>query len=265
ADAGQIEQVLMNLAANARDAMPEGGTLTIETGLEELDMDFLKIHEYGKPGMYAMLTVTDTGCGMDENTRQRIFEPFFTTKEVGKGTGLGLSMVYGIIKQHSGYINVYSERGRGTTFKIYLPVISDSGLRNSDLKSEIQNLKSGMGETILIAEDEKAVRELMKLELEEAGYKVIEAVDGQEAIEKFRENKDSISLLLLDMIMPKINGKGVYEEARKIKPDIKALFSSGYPTDFIHKKGILEEGLNFISKPASPHELLKRIRELLNK
>jgi len=265
ADAGQIEQVLMNLAANARDAMPEGGTLTIETGLEELDMDFLKIHEYGKPGMYAMLTVTDTGCGMDENTRQRIFEPFFTTKEVGKGTGLGLSMVYGIIKQHSGYINVYSERGRGTTFKIYLPVISDSGLRNSDLKSEIQNLKSGMGETILIAEDEKAVRELMKLELEEAGYKVIEAVDGQEAIEKFRENKDSISLLLLDMIMPKINGKGVYEEARKIKPDIKALFSSGYPTDFIHKKGILEEGLNFISKPASPHVLLKRIRELLNK
>jgi PAS domain S-box-containing protein len=262
ADAGQIEQVLMNLAANARDAMPEGGTLTIETGLEELDMDFLKIHEYGKPGMYAMLTVTDTGHGMDENTRQRIFEPFFTTKEVGKGTGLGLSMVYGIIKQHSGYINVYSEPGSGTTFRIYLPVIESA---TEKTKKEEHITLSGGTETILLAEDEEAVRKLMKLVLEEAGYKVIEAVDGQEAIEKFRENKDSISLLLLDVIMPKINGKGVYEKATKIKPDIKALFSSGYPADFIHKKGILEEGLNFISKPASPHVLLKMIREILDK
>jgi PAS domain S-box-containing protein len=262
ADAGQIEQVLMNLATNARDAMPEGGILTIETGLEELDMDFLKIHEYGKPGMYAMLTVTDTGHGMDENTRQRIFEPFFTTKEVGKGTGLGLSMVYGIIKQHSGYINCYSEPGSGTTFKIYLPVIESA---TEKAKKEEHITLSGGTETILLAEDEEAVRKLMKLVLEEAGYKVIEAVDGQEAIEKFRENKDNISLLLLDVIMPKINGKGVYEEATKIKPDIKALFSSGYPADFIHKKGILEEGLNFISKPASPHELLKRIREAIDK
>jgi PAS domain S-box-containing protein len=262
ADAGQIEQVLMNLATNARDAMPEGGTLTIETGLEELDMDFLKIHEHGKPGMYAMLTVTDTGHGMDENTRQRIFEPFFTTKEVGKGTGLGLSMVYGIIKQHNGYINCYSEPGAGTTFKIYLPVIESE---TEKAKKEEHITLSGGTETILLAEDEEAVRKLMKLVLEEAGYKVIEAVDGQEAIEKFRENKDNISLLLLDVIMPKINGKGVYEKATKIKPDIKALFSSGYPADFIHKKGILEEGLNFISKPASPHELLKRIREAIDK
>jgi len=262
ADAGQIEQVLMNLAVNARDAMSEGGTLTIETGLEELDMDFLKIHEYGKPGMYAMLTVTDTGHGMDEMTRQRIFEPFFTTKEVGKGTGLGLSMVYGIIKQHSGYINCYSEPGTGTTFRIYLPVIESE---TEKAKKEEHITLSGGTETILLAEDEEEVRKLMKLVLEETGYKVIEAVDGKEAIEKFRENKDRITLLLLDVIMPKINGKGVYEEAKKIKPDIKALFSSGYPADFIHKKGILEEGLNFISKPASPHELLKRIREVLDK
>ncbi|OGW65544.1 MAG: hypothetical protein A2222_02675, partial [Nitrospirae bacterium RIFOXYA2_FULL_44_9] len=254
ADAGQIEQVLMNLAANARDAMPEGGTLTIETGLEELDLDFLKIHEYGKQGMYAILTVTDTGHGMDENTRQRIFEPFFTTKEVGRGTGLGLSMVYGIIKQHSGYINCYSEPEKGTTFKIYLPVIESA---TEKTKKEEHITLSGGTETILLAEDEEEVRKLMRLALEEAGYKVIEAVDGKEAIEKFRENKDSIGLLLLDVIMPKMNGKGVYEEARKIKPGIKALFSSGYPADFIHKKGILEEGLNFISKPASPHEFLK--------
>ncbi|MBI3377526.1 MAG: hypothetical protein HY035_03870, partial [Nitrospirae bacterium] len=216
--------VLMNLAANARDAMPEGGTLTIETGLEELDMDFLKIHEYGKPGTYAVITVTDTGHGMDERTRQRIFEPFFTTKEVGKGTGLGLSMVYGIIKQHSGYITCYSEPGKGTTFKIYLPVIEKE---TEKTKKEEPITLSGGTETILLAEDEEEVRKLMKLVLEEAGYKVI--------------------------------------EAKEIKPDVKALFSSGYPADFIHKKGILEEGLNFISKPAPPHELLKRIREVLDK
>ena len=262
ADAGQIEQVLMNLAANARDAMPEGGTLTIETGTAELDINFLKIHEYGKHGKYAVITVTDTGHGMDEKTRQRVFEPFFTTREVGKGTGLGLSMVYGIIKQHNGYINCYSEPGRGTIFRIYLPLIEKE---TEKAKAEEHIALSGGTETILLAEDEEEVRKLMKLVLEEAGYKVIEAVDGKEAIEKFGENKDSINLLLLDMIMPKINGKGVYEEAKKIKPDVKALFSSGYPADFIHKKGILEEGLNFISKPASPHELLKMIREVLNK
>lgn len=262
ADAGQIEQVLMNLASNARDAMPEGGTLTIETGIEELDMDFLKIHEYGKQGKYAVITVTDTGHGMDERTRQRVFEPFFTTKEVGKGTGLGLSMAYGIVKQHSGYINCYSEPGTGTTFRIYLPVV-EREIEKAKIEEHIA-LSDGT-ETILLTEDEEEVRKLMKLVLEEAGYRVIEAVDGKEAIEKFRENKDRVNLLLLDVIMPKINGKGVYEEATKIRPDVKALFSSGYPADFIHKKGILEEGLNFISKPASPHELLKMIREVLDK
>ena len=209
-----------------------------------------------------MLTVTDSGHGMDEKTRQRVFEPFFTTREVGKGTGLGLSMVYGIIKQHSGYINCYSEPGAGTTFRIYLPLIEKE---TEKAKAEEHIALSGGTETILLTEDEEEVRKLMKLVLEEAGYKVIEAVDGKEAMEKFRENKDSINLLLLDVIMPKINGKGVYEEAKKITPEIKALFSSGYPADFIHKKGILEEGLNFISKPAPPHELLKRIREVLDK
>ena len=241
ADAGQIEQVLMNLAANARDAMPEGGTLTIETGTAELDMDFLKIHEYGKPGMYAMITVTDTGHGMDENTRQRIFEPFFTTKEVGKGTGLGLSMVYGIIKQHSGYINCYSEQGKGTTFRIYLPLIKEEA-KEAKAAAEGYTALTGGTETILLAEDEEEVRKLMKLVLEEAGYKVIEAVDGQEALEKFRENKDSIDLLLLDVIMPKINGKGVYEEAKKIKPDVKALFQAVILLTSYTNKAFLKRG-----------------------
>jgi PAS domain S-box-containing protein len=262
ADAGQLEQVLMNFATNAKDAMPKGGTLTIETGLEELDMDFLKIHEYGKPGMYAMLTVTDTGHGMDENTRQRIFEPFFTTKEVGKGTGLGLSMVYGIIKQHNGYINCYSEPGAGTTFKIYLPVIEKE---TEKAKKEEHITLSGGTETILLAEDEESVRRLMKEVLEEDGYKVIEAADGEEAVNKFMENKDRIDILLLDIIMPKMNGREAYERIKRIKPDIKLLMASGYPTDFISQKGIIEEGLNFIAKPMSPTKLLKKVRDTLDK
>jgi len=262
ADAGQIEQVLMNLAANARDAMPEGGILAIETDTAELDAGVIRMHEYGKPGIYALLTVTDTGHGMDEKTRQRIFEPFFTTKEIGKGTGLGLSMVYGIIKQHNGFINCYSEPGKGTTFKIYLPLIEKEAEK---AKEEVHVTVSGGTETILLAEDEEEVRKLVKLVLEEAGYKVIEAADGEKALEKFREGKETINLLLLDVIMPVMNGKAVYEEAKKIRPEIKAVFSSGYPADFIHKQGILEEGLNIISKPVPPNELLEKIREVLDR
>lgn len=261
ADAGQMEQVLMNLAANARDAMPEGGTLAIDTNTAELDPDLLRLHGYGKAGPYALLTVTDTGKGMDEKTRQRIFEPFFTTKEVGKGTGLGLSMVYGIIKQHDGYINCYSEPGKGTSFKIYLPLIE----REAEKPKEEHVIVAGGTETILLAEDEDEVRKLMKLVLEEAGYKIIEAADGKEALEKFREQKDKINLLLLDVIMPMMNGRAVFEEARKIRPEIKTLFSSGYPADFIHRQGILGEEVEIISKPVPPHELLKKIREVLDK
>ena len=189
ADAGQMEQVLMNLATNARDAMPNGGVLTIETKYAELGGEYLKMHSYVTPGVYALLSVSDTGTGMDENTKQRIFEPFFTTKEVGKGTGLGLAMIYGIIKQHDGYIDVYSEPGEGTTFKIYLPIIKAEVGKSGPV--EIEHPLKGGTETILIAEDDKVVRNFTKDILEGHGYKIIEAVDGEDAVNKFIENKGS--------------------------------------------------------------------------
>ena len=262
ADHGQIDQALMNLATNARDAMPKGGLLTIETGTVEIDEEYIKAHGYGKAGTYALISVTDSGIGMDEKTREKIFEPFFTTKEVGKGTGLGLSIVYGIIKQHAGYINCYSEPGKGTTFRIYLPLIKTA------LK-EVQPVEviepAGGTETILLAEDEENVRELTRIVLEEYGYKVIEAIDGEDAVNKFMENKDRIGLLLLDVIMPQKSGKEAYDRIAKIKPGIKVLFTSGYPADFIHREEITEQGLTFVSKPISPTALLKKVREVLDK
>ncbi|MBI5196836.1 MAG: PAS domain S-box protein [Nitrospirae bacterium] len=259
ADIVQMEQVIMNLCTNARDAMPGRGTLTIRTGAVELTRDFITAHGYGEEGRYALISVSDTGTGMDENTRERIFEPFFTTKEFGKGTGLGLSIVYGIIKQHKGYITCQSEPGKGTTFNIYLPVTK------SAIK-EIQPSKppelAGAAGTILFAEDEDELRKLTRQILEDAGYKVIEAVDGADAINKFIENKD-IDLLLFDVIMPKMGGNEAYDKIRKIHPDIKVLFISGYPADFIGKYGVLEQGINFISKPVSPTMLLKKIIEAL--
>lgn len=260
ADRNQIEQVLMNLATNARDAMPNGGKLIIETSLSEINGGFIRTHGFGRPGRYALLTVTDTGIGMDAETRQKIFEPFFTTKEVGKGTGLGLSMVYGIIKQHNGFINLYSEPGRGTTFRIYLPEIKAS----VEMEEEEQPLQQiGKSATILVAEDEPAVRGPVKEILEEYGYKVIEAADGQDAVEKFKQYKDEIQLLILDVVMPKMNGKEAYEEIRRMSPDIKAIFTSGYTADVILKKKVLEEDVIFISKPILPDKLLSRIREVI--
>jgi PAS domain S-box-containing protein len=262
ADSGQIETVLMNLATNARDAMPDGGSLIIKTELTEINHEFIKAYGYGRPGFYALISVEDTGHGMDEKTKERIFEPFFTTKEVGKGTGLGLSMVYGIIQQHDGYINVYSEPGKGSTFKIYLPLIK-SKVEEAELVVH-PVLKRGT-ETVIVAEDDSQVRELIKEVLEGFGYKVMEAADGEDALKVFNENKDRIQLLILDVVMPKKNGKEVYDEIRKVRPDIKAIFTSGYNVDIIHQKGILEEGSDFISKPISPEELLRKVREILDK
>jgi CheY-like chemotaxis protein len=265
ADSAMIEQVLINLAANARDAMPKGGDLSIETDLQQLDEAFVKIHGYTTPpGLYSVIHVTDSGCGMDERTVKRIFDPFFTTKEVGKGTGLGLSMAYGIIKQHNGYINVYSEPGNGTTFRIYLPAMTDK-TKHDEIVIAKQPRLTGGTETILLAEDDPAVRVLMEKILTDYGYHVILAEDGQDAAEKFAVNKEKIKLVLMDVIMPKKNGKEAADEIRQLKPGIQVLFSSGYTADFIHNQAELPEAVELIMKPVKPLELISKIEELLRR
>jgi len=263
ADTGQIEQVLMNLATNARDAMPKGGLLLIGTDLVAFDESYVKAHGYGKPGTHAVLSVTDTGTGMDEETRKKIFEPFFTTKEVGKGTGLGLAMVYGIIRQHHGYIDVCSEPCKGTTFKLYLPAIGNKAGKEKAISAPSPLIKGS--ETILAAEDNPAFRRLMEIVLREYGYDVIMAEDGEEAVRKFRENREKIALCILDIIMPKKSGREVYEEVKMMRADIKVFFVSGYTADKILKERILEEGLDFIIKPVSPRDLLVKVREMLDR
>jgi len=261
ADAGQIEQVLMNLATNARDAMPSGGELSISTELKMLGTDYVETHGYGLPGAYALITVSDTGIGMDQATIGKIFEPFFTTKEPGKGTGLGLSMVYGIIKQHEGNISVYSELGKGTTFRILLPLVS---MEVEDALSEADATPSGGTETLLLAEDDPDVRTMATMALTEAGYRVLGAVDGKDALETYKSHSKEIDLLILDVIMPKVGGKEVYDVVKATNPDAKILFMSGYTADALHKKGIFGAGVQFLAKPMSPIELLKKVRGILD-
>ncbi|MBI3815580.1 MAG: DUF3365 domain-containing protein [Nitrospinae bacterium] len=264
ADAHQIEQVILNLATNAKDAMPSGGRLTIETTTLILDSVFTAKYN-AKPGRYMMLSMSDTGSGIDKKHLPHIFEPFFTTKEKGKGTGLGLSLVYGVIKQHEGFINAYSENGVGTTFKIYLPVSSgeykDTGIAEALSYKPRDDLR-GRG-TILVAEDEETVRGFLKDTLESYGYNVIAAADGEDAILKFYENKERIAMVIMDVIMPKKNGKEVYDIIRKINPDMKALFISGYTQDIITSKGISEEGLEFIEKPLRIQTLMEKIKNMI--
>jgi len=261
ADPGQIELVLMNLATNAQDAMPDGGQLTITTGRVELGRDFIDTHGFGVAGSYALITATDTGVGMDQKTQDRIFEPFFTTKEVGKGTGLGLAVVYGIIKQHEGFITVYSEPGKGTTYKIYLPITKATIEQKRTLKTA--DTWDG-SETILVAEDDEAVRHLTVKLLTEAGYRVVEASNGEEAVRKYKEQKDAIQLLLLDVIMPRKNGKEAYDEISGIRPDIKTIFMSGHAGDVFERKHINGKRFNIIMKPVSPLSLLHKVREVLD-
>jgi len=262
ADAGQIEQVLTNLASNAKDVMLEGGRLLITTSIEVIDEAYIAAYGYGRPGRYALLTVTDNGQGMDAETQQKIFEPFFTTKEVGEGTGLGLAISYGIIKQHNGYIKVYSEPGEGTIFKIFLPLCDETAL---DKKLEDTPSVKGGDETILVAEDNTALGDLSRIMLESFGYTVITAEDGEEAIAKFLENRERINLVLIDMIMPKKNGKEVGEEIRKVCPKIKILFSSGYTMEIIGSKELEKGGFDFIQKPYPSINLLLKVREVLDK
>jgi PAS domain S-box-containing protein len=261
-DFNQMEHVLMNLFANARDAMPDGGVLTIRTESCKLDNEFIRSHGFGKTGMYAAINISDTGTGIDKNIIGRIFEPFFTTKDVDKGTGLGLSIVYGIIKQQNGYIDVYSETGIGTTFRIFLPLIKQEEERTA-VKQPVTLYAGGM-ETILLAEDSVTIRELISSVLAEYGYNVIVAEDGEDAVNKFIENEDHIRLVLFDVIMPKKNGKDAYDEIRKVRGDIKALFISGYSDEILHQRDIIESEIKIIKKPFDPKILLREIRESLD-
>ncbi len=260
ADSIQIEQVLMNLATNARDAMPKGGSLIIKTSIETRKKDGA-VFEENAP-QYVVISVSDTGSGMDEKTKQKIFDPFFTTKEVGKGTGLGLAVVYGIVKQHDGDITVYSEPGHGTTFKIYFSLISAPP---GESKGSETVVPPGGTETLLLAEDDASVRSITRSMLENFGYVVIEAEDGEEAVQKFLGNRDNVRLVILDVILPKKNGKTAHDEMKKIQPEIKALFMSGYTADIVQTRGILGEETDFISKPTPPQELLRKVREVLDR
>jgi CheY-like chemotaxis protein len=261
ADITQMDQVLINLATNARDVMRKGGTLTIETKEVEMDEAFTMSHGYGQEGEYVLIAVTDTGCGMDKETKEKIFDPFFTTKEVGKGTGLGLSIVYGIIKQHNGYIDVQSEPGKGATFYIYLPAVKTKA---EETALPARAIQKGT-ETVLLAEDNPVVRGLAKEILAISGYTVIEAENGEDAICAFEEHKDAVDLMVLDVVMPKKNGKEVFDEIKKVRPDIKVLFMSGYTGDVVLDKGVHGDEVNFISKPLAPQELLQKVREILDR
>ncbi len=263
ADRTQVDQVLMNLATNARDAMPEGGTFAIGVKRVVMENDFVRTHGYGSPGNYVLVRVADTGAGMDERPVKNMFEPFFTTKAEGKGTGLGLSIVYGIVKQHNGYINVESEPGKGTTFSLYFPEVQTGDAVETETAHVPLNIRTG-SETILVAEDNAEARSFLAEVLSVSGYTVIEAVDGDEALRTFTDNKDRIALVISDVVMPGRNGKELRDEIRKIRPGTKILFTSGYTRDVLVFKGIHDKTADYISKPLSPNDLLGKVRELLD-
>lgn len=260
-DSVQIEQVLMNLVTNSRDAMPDGGSIVIKTEAIKIDDEFIHEQGFGTPGIFALLSVTDTGEGMDDETIKRIFDPFYTTKETGKGTGLGLSIIYGIIKKHNGYISCTSTPGKGATFNIYLPFTTSDNERFESMEPE--STYTGGSEMILLAEDDDSMRSLYTELLEEFGYSIIAAKDGLEALELFRDKYQNISLAILDVIMPGMGGVETYKAMQTIKPGINVLFCSGYPAETIEKELIGSNNIHFLAKPYMPKELLMKIREIM--
>lgn len=261
ADMMMMEQVIMNLSVNARDAMPDGGTLTIETKNVELDEYYVRTHHGARPGQYVMLSVSDTGVGMTPEVKARVFEPFFTTKETGKGTGLGLSTVFGIIKQHEGYIMTYSEPGMGTTFKIYLPRVEAKG--EPAAKAAHAIIPRG-SETILLVEDDEGVRTMASMMLEELGYTVIQSGSGGAALERLSLYPGKVDLLLTDVVMPEMNGRLLAERAMAMRPGIKVIFTSGYPDNALADRGVIGPGIHFIQKPFTSYALARKVRDVLD-
>lgn len=264
-DPGQIEQVIMNLAVNARDAMPRGGKLTIETTNVVLDKNYARQYVSVKPGPYVMMAVSDNGCGMDKEIQSHLFEPFFTTKEKGKGTGLGLSTVYGIVKQSGGNIWVYSEPGQGTAFKIYLPKAAEAGKEKYRPIESPRILARKGTETILLVEDEKAVRTMIRKTLQSNGYTVLEAHHGQEALHICDQYSGPIHLMVTDVVMPRMSGKELAEKLTPKRPEMKVLYMSGYPDNSIVQHGVLEPGTEFLQKPFTFNALEAKVRKILDK
>jgi len=261
ADENQIEQVIMNLAVNARDAMPRGGKLMIETANVELDEAYARLHESAKPGSYVMIAVSDTGVGMTTETLAHLFEPFFTTKERGKGTGLGLATVYGIVKQSGGYIWVYSEVGHGTTFKTYLP-IADKASEEEAVPAALRAPLAG-SETVLLVEDEESVRALCCSILKSHGYKVLEAESGRKGLDVAHRYGLPIHLLLTDVVMPEMGGTDLAARLEALRPGVRVLYMSGYTDDAVFRHGLLEKGQVFLQKPFTPESLARKVREAL--
>ncbi len=260
ADASQIEQIIMNIAVNARDAMPDGGKLLLETANVRFDDDYVRLHGDVKPGNYIEITISDTGTGMDSEVRKQIFNPFFTTKEAGKGTGLGLSTVFGIVKQHHGTITVYSEPGFGTTFKIYLPRV-DEAIEHDNCETEV--MVEGNGEIVLVVEDNEMMREVTRRLLESAGYIVLAAESPDAALAMYSDQSPLISLLLTDLVLPRMNGRELYQKFSELLPSLKVLFMSGYPAEVISHFDLIEPGIVFIQKPFTGKTLLCKVREAL--